>query len=43
MKERYVRYLLCDGKMSDKRAYVDYKNTVVSKYLKAAKQFYKMR
>ena len=40
LKERYVRYLLCDGKMTDKRAYVEYKNTVVSKYLSASRNYY---
>ena len=41
LKERYVRYLLSEGKMTDKRMYIEYKNTMISKYVKVAKEFYK--
>lgn len=29
LKERYVRYLLIEGKMTDKKAYIEYKNTTL--------------
>lgn len=41
LKERYVRYLLSDGKMSDKRTYIEYKNTMIVRYIKTAKSHFK--
>jgi hypothetical protein len=29
-----VRYLLNDGKMANKKAYINFKNEVIAKYLK---------
>lgn len=34
LKERYLRYLLLEGKMSDKLAYIEYKNHHLFKYVK---------
>jgi hypothetical protein len=34
MKERYVRSLISDGRMADKKAYIDYKNKVLSQFFK---------
>ena len=30
---------MCDGKMVDKRAYVEYKNTVIVRYIHRAKRY----
>ena len=29
LKERYLRYLILEGKMDKKKAYIDYKNTIL--------------
>ena len=29
LQERYIRYLLCEGKMDNKKAYIEYKNSVM--------------
>lgn len=34
IKERYVRYLMLDGKMANKKAYISFKNEVIARYLK---------
>lgn len=34
MKERYVRCLMTEGRMSDKKAYIEYKNKVLSQFFK---------
>jgi hypothetical protein len=34
LRERYLRYLLLEGKMSDKKAYIEYKNSHLFSYLK---------
>lgn len=34
LKERYLRYLLNDGKMADRRAYIQYKNNVLLETIK---------
>ena len=34
MKERYVRSLLAEGRMSDRKAYIEYKNKVLSQFFK---------
>jgi hypothetical protein len=34
MKERYVRNLISDGRMTDRKAYIDYKNKVLSQFFK---------
>lgn len=36
MKERYVRSLIADGRMSDRKAYIDYKNKVLSQFFNQA-------
>ncbi len=33
LKERYVRYIIRDGKMTNKQAYISYKNNVISQML----------
>jgi hypothetical protein len=33
IRERYLRYLLLEGKMSNKLAYIEYKNTHLFKYV----------
>ena len=33
LKERYLRYLLLDGKMTNKMAYIEYKNTHLFKFV----------
>lgn len=30
-----MRYLISDGKMSNKRAYIEYKNTVLASFLQS--------
>ena len=37
LKERYIRYLLVDGKMEHKDAYIRYKNKVLFEILRANK------
>lgn len=33
LKERYLRYLLLEGKMTDKKAYIEFKNNVLFGFL----------
>ena len=33
MKERYLRYLLLEGKMTNKLAYIEYKNNHLFKFV----------
>ncbi len=35
LKERYLRYLILEGKMDQKKAYMDYKNTILMSLIKA--------
>jgi len=35
LKERYLRYLILEGKMDQKKAYIDYKNTILMNIIKA--------
>jgi len=34
LKSRYLRYLLIEGKMANKQAYIEYKNNNLFKYAK---------
>lgn len=34
LKERYLRYLLLEGKMTDKLAYIEYKNNNLFKFVR---------
>lgn len=34
MKERYVRSLISDGRMIDKKAYIQYKNQVIADFFR---------
>jgi hypothetical protein len=34
LKERYLRYLILEGKMDQKQAYIDYKNTILMNLIK---------
>lgn len=34
MKERYVRCLISDGRMMDKKAYIQYKNQVIADFFR---------
>jgi hypothetical protein len=38
LKERYLRYLLLDGKMTNKQAYIEYKNTHLFKFVAEEEQ-----
>ena len=37
LKERYLRYLILEGKMSDKKAYIEYKNNILLSMLEECK------
>jgi hypothetical protein len=34
LKERYLRYLILEGKMDQKQAYIEYKNTLLMSLIK---------
>jgi hypothetical protein len=38
LKERYLRYLLLEGKMTDKKAYIEFKNNVLFGFLEDDKE-----
>jgi hypothetical protein len=38
LKERYLRYLLLEGKMTNKLAYIDYKNTHLFRFVDQQQQ-----
>ena len=38
MRERYLRYLMLEGKMTDKKAYIEYKYNVLIGFLAEDRQ-----
>jgi hypothetical protein len=38
LKERYLRYLILEGKMDQKKAYIDYKNNILMSLVKTGDQ-----
>lgn len=40
LKERYIRYLANDGKMGNKKLYIDYKNITIARIIRRVKGKY---